>query len=697
MIALTKKQWVLGMLSAAIIAALCFVIAVVHIRSHRFIETTGFYFTGIESDSIDEIRVNAFNGNFQLAFTVYCLEHYRTTDTYIYNDWRHDFRYYDYFDSISMQMPVGLANKVQTLYFKTGRTVVKVDGDEFRRQWVYKTTGNTAWIGIPWTLKSIDKSYGSTIRCFTHTSQSPVKYLRFFCYLFLILLLIIPSFSNSKNLKKWIRIIFTRLKLFLGKHRKFVNRLGAFALGIVFAFVVLEVSLRIIGYFYNKTHIEKQEAKAIAAENCIICAGDSFTESIGADPGYEYPSQLDSLVNGMGLTQYAVYNFGRSGKNSTQILQEIPRYIKKYKPKIIVVMAGGANYWNSWGFRKQSWWESLKTVKLLKLIINNIISENQKNTFSADEYFNRRVQFSESIMIDTTSLSPVLMALRTHNDDSILAVTKTQIDNKTISQLDIYHIIMYSIFTARPHLSASLNNHILPGSEWLRFFSDFRDLMFNKKPINTTVLSPRLKAAYYYLSALVSGSFDDAALKNSIKNDPYLEDTYMELVNLKEKCPVLPEKYIENRYSYNDTILYYRVLFGLHRLNVESDVVHIIENTEEVASTSQINNWVKSDLTEIVDVCRNNGVKVVLMCYPFLHKSSLSYPVNEVIRSVAREYDVILLDNEAIFDTIKTDRNTYFISDGHCSSKGYSLMSNSLYKLIVSNGLLKSEKSNNAQ
>lgn len=221
--------------------------------------------------------------------------------------------------------------------------------------------------------------------------------------------------------------------------------------------------------------------------------------------------------------------------------------------------------------------------------------------------------------------------------------------------------------------------------------------MFNKEPINIAAFSPRLKAAYYYLSALASGSFDVAALRNSIKNDPYLEDTYMELVNLKEKCPGLPEKYIENRYSYNDTILYYRVLFGLQSQKADPYFAHIVENTEEVASTSQINHWVKTDLTEIVNICRNNGVSVVLMCYPFLHKSSLSYPVNEVIRSVAREYDVILLDNEAIFDTIKTDRNTYFISDGHCSSKGYSLMSNSLYKLIVSNGLLKSEKSNNAQ
>lgn len=502
----------------------------------------------------------------------------------------------------------------------------------------------------------------------------------------------LPILFFRKTIWKVIQLITGRFRIFIIHHRTSLQRIGAFILGLIFVFILLEISLRIIGFIHNKNHIEKQIGSSVKVQNTIICAGDSFTESFGADPGFDYPAQLAEIIGKSYPSTYTVYNFGRSGKNSMQIVNEIPRYISKYKPRFIVFMAGGANYWNTWGYQPESWWESLRTVKLIKLIISNIIAERNKNSFSSEEYSNRRIQFQESLILDTADFSETIRAIRTHNNDSIGKTTSLLMSQRRLTQQDIYHLVLYSFFSKGFQLPENLGNFILPSSERVRFFYDFKISIDNNTSLDDTKLKPEFKAMYYYLSYVMQGKRDIGMLKKCIQVFPYLEDTYMELFRSGEKGIQLPEEYFAKRYSLNDSVFYFRVLLGFEKTTDDFNAVNIIENTEKTASTFETNNWVKNNLAAIVITCKNNGVIPILMCYPFQYKSSISYPVNNVIRSVAKENNVLLVDNEMIFDTIKTNRNSYFISDGHCSNKGYGLIAKNLFMVLESNGLLQSEK-----
>ena len=76
------------------------------------------------------------------------------------------------------------------------------------------------------------------------------------------------------------------------------------------------------------------------------------------------------------------------------------------------------------------------------------------------------------------------------------------------------------------------------------------------------------------------------------------------------------------------------------------------------------------------------------MNYPILNKSSLSYSVNQILSDLATKHDFPFVDNTQIFDTITTDQLSYFISDGHCSDKGYKLMARNIFKTMIDNNML---------
>lgn len=694
---MTKRYLYIALFSVAILAVISLTSAFIHISRHRFIETTGFYFTGIEKDSLSAVSAKAYNKKKQLICNPYCLEQYRTNDNYIYENWRYDFRYYNFFDKIIVSMPLSIAEKVESVYFKTGRQVIKIDGEEFRSNWIDLVRSDSAYFSVPDNIQITGKSYISLAKCFVHTSQPPVKQLRYLTCFFTVIFLLMFCYVLRQRLLSGYCRVQNSIKKFSAKHRMLLHRIGVFILGLLLAFIVLELSLRIFGYAYNKTHIEKQESQAILTKNTIICAGDSFTESIGAESGYDYPSQLDSIINNFYFGRFTIYNFGQSGKNSTQIAGEIPKYIEKYKPKFIVIMAGGANYWNSWGFQQESWWESLRTVKLFKLIINSIKTEKNKNVFSPDEYSDRRIRFQESVEIDTVNLSEIIMAIRSHNNDSILKTTRKLIDKNVFTQQNLYHLILYGLFTQNTGLIDSIDYRVPLSSEHVKFFYDFMIATKSNGYLQLNNLNSTYKSYYYYLNGLVIGQFDNNNLDLCVKSNPYLEDAYMELLGFGESDIELPKNYIENRYSLKDTLFFYAVIFGLEKKISSFNEVHIIENSERIVSVSKINVWVKDDLNAMIADCRQNGIVPVLMCYPFLHKSSLSYPVNEVIRSVAKDNNVVLVDNETIFDTIKNNRNSYFISDGHCSNRGYELMSRNLFNVLNKNKILSAEPTKNAE
>lgn len=63
----------------------------------------------------------------------------------------------------------------------------------------------------------------------------------------------------------------------------------------------------------------------------IVCIGGSLTQGNGADPGYDYPSQLSKMVN------IPVINTGINGNTTPQELERLPRDVLAHNPKIVII------------------------------------------------------------------------------------------------------------------------------------------------------------------------------------------------------------------------------------------------------------------------------------------------------------------------------------------------------------------------
>lgn len=127
------------------------------------------------------------------------------------------------------------------------------------------------------------------------------------------------------------------------------NRALVAAAGLAAALLLLEIVLRVVGMVHVRRTIEARPAPAAGAER-LLCVGDSFTEGLGAEPHESYPTQLQQLLRRQtGRATLAVVNRGRAGLNSAQVLAQITAHLDTVRPSMLLLLAGAGNYWNLWG------------------------------------------------------------------------------------------------------------------------------------------------------------------------------------------------------------------------------------------------------------------------------------------------------------------------------------------------------------
>ncbi|HBA61962.1 MAG TPA: hypothetical protein DCZ92_14340 [Elusimicrobia bacterium] len=149
------------------------------------------------------------------------------------------------------------------------------------------------------------------------------------------------------------------------------HRLLALALGFAAALLLAEAALRLTGSAWNKA-----EARPGAPGYRILCLGDSFTYNFSLSTDQSYPGQLEHLLNrnreGLAFT---VINAGVPGQNTSQILRALEGDLAEARPALVLLLAGGANSWNYYGYRSflyTGWWarlaDRLYTIRVVKLI-----------------------------------------------------------------------------------------------------------------------------------------------------------------------------------------------------------------------------------------------------------------------------------------------------------------------------------------
>ncbi len=118
------------------------------------------------------------------------------------------------------------------------------------------------------------------------------------------------------------------------------------SLGILVGFILVEGLLRLAGFGYYATH-KKPEAASSGYK--VFCVGESSTWGVGAsNPGVKgYPHQLEKRLRKKFFhKQIRVFFDDTIGQNTSEILQKMPGYIKKYQPDLIIFMVGANNWWN---------------------------------------------------------------------------------------------------------------------------------------------------------------------------------------------------------------------------------------------------------------------------------------------------------------------------------------------------------------
>lgn len=121
------------------------------------------------------------------------------------------------------------------------------------------------------------------------------------------------------------------------------NRIFLIALGLLFFFLVLEVSLRLAGSIYYRIRMSSQKETAGYCKGTIkiLCLGDSFTFGHGAEKDKSYPAQLQRLLDESRQDKkFIVYNAGVSGYSSSMVLKRLVKNLDKYKPNIVLLLIG---------------------------------------------------------------------------------------------------------------------------------------------------------------------------------------------------------------------------------------------------------------------------------------------------------------------------------------------------------------------
>jgi len=636
-----------------------------------FISTTGFFIDGIDSDDPNLISTWAEYENTKIEKPIYCYQQYRSSVDYIYQDWRKDMRFVLKADIIVIEMPDSIWNKVNTIWFKSGKSVIKYEKSEMLENWICTKTDSLIRFTSGQSQISL-KTFADGFQSFWNTKLTyfiKVKCMVLIAFVFSILLFL---FNFRYKFKPLLIRIYQKLRANIARNMKFWSKVFVFVAGTIIALILIESSLRILGYFHKRQHIAKNYSISENSENIFICLGDSFTEGFGSSEGNSYPEVLEELINSESTIKYKVANFGQSGKNTTQIKDEFFKYLENHTPELVVIMAGSANYWNYYGFEdRNKWIYQIRTFKLIKLIWNELFVSNKHTEnctplfYTEENYQENRNEFYELLQMNL----PVKI------EDSLSYYADRDM---------IYYNLLYadSLCFDSIYLSG-LENEL---KQFCLVINFYKGVDINIDSLD----SQYLRALYYYLKSFSENpQLRKKYLYLSINEFPYIEDVYYQL--LKSKCimPVLPNDFEHNRVCIIDSLNYYRTKFGEDIDLIKVAEVDIDENLDLSIKTRKINSWVKSDLEDIIIKCQEKGIKVILMTYPFKYEKPLFWPVNGVIKELSVLYNIKLIDNFEIFKEIETDNESYYVSDGHCNDRGYSLISNEIFKLLKAERLLK--------
>lgn len=109
--------------------------------------------------------------------------------------------------------------------------------------------------------------------------------------------------------------------------------------------------------------------------------------------------------------------------------------------------------------------------------------------------------------------------------------------------------------------------------------------------------------------------------------------------------------------------------------------------------------WIENDINTIVDICLKQHYRVICMNYPIIPppvSEEMLYwaaQTGEIWRRTASKKGISFIDNDSIFDLYGEQKHSLFepafTGSEHCNEKGYNLMAENIYNVLIQQGIIK--------
>jgi len=149
-------------------------------------------------------------------------------------------------------------------------------------------------------------------------------------------------------------------------------KITAIGLGVLGALLFLELVLRAAGGVWFWVQDRRNLARlSQRSQMAVLCLGESTTACGGQEA---YPAQLQEILKSTkNKIRFTVINKGIPATNTDAVAQNLPKYLKRYKPQIVVAMLGVNDTLEISRAQPpipfmKSVWRDLRLVKLFGLI-----------------------------------------------------------------------------------------------------------------------------------------------------------------------------------------------------------------------------------------------------------------------------------------------------------------------------------------
>ncbi len=493
------------------------------------------------------------------------------------------------------------------------------------------------------------------------------------------------------------------------------ERLAAVGLGFALLVLMLELALRLVGATAPQPTVEG--ALSVLSHGCptcprVLCLGDSFTYGIGATPGHDYPQQLEALLSQRGDgAQVTVINAGMGGANTGMVLSSLPEFIQATEPQAIVVLVGGSNRVNFFGYsawRKQS---SLLgrleavafEIRVLRLArhgwaqLHHGLSAPQLSpgrAVTARYFVQSYLRWWRDHHEDdwpSASFERGLELLALGQAEEAISVFEDELRRQPDSAPHLWglgtsHRVMHDHDNARRWFRAAIEADPTDPNSYFAMGDIFLD---EGRPVEEALqwleqgkeAEPGFGANYCVEAGILFRTVGPeaawAANVAGLRADPFEDLCYRDLL---ENARLL------GRQDQARELLL--------ELGTDADQAQVyLEMLHQQSLDREIDAWIRDDLQTIASRAEAHDIPVLFLTYPF------PSPANPSLRQVAQEHLFTLVDIEAVFEGQiaegSVQRGDLFVRDGHCNDRGYALMAAAVRDGLERAGLWRSAPARN--